>query len=192
MPTTKLIAALLCSLCLSESARAQACAQANEPPLAVLTKAALREASLEPARVRSLLHRARTAGILPEVTFHVGKGAYDSLRTTDVADPSVVSLDTLRFDVTVRFPLDRWIFNPQEVRVVEAAGRLVERRERLIEHIVSMWSERRRLGAGPTDAEKGGDRCVELTEILDALTGGALVPVRNHTQLSLPIPPSGR
>jgi hypothetical protein len=129
---------------------------------------------------------------LPEVTFHVGKGAYDSLRTTDVADPSVVSLDTLRFDVTVRFPLDRWIFNPQEVRVAEAAGRLVEHRERLIEHIVSLWSERRRLGTGPADAETARDRCLELTEILDALTGGALLTVGERTKLSLPVSPSRR
>jgi hypothetical protein len=188
MPTTKLLPALLCSLCIGEPALA--CARADEPPLAMLTNAALREAALEPARVRSLLKRARAAAMLPEVTFHVGKGAYDSLRTTDVADPSMVSLDTLRFDVTVRFPLDRWIFNPQEVRVAEAAGRLVEHRERLIEHVVSLWSERQRL---PAQAEpEAADRCVELTAILDALTGGALVPVRDRTQLSLPVAPSRR
>jgi hypothetical protein len=116
------------------------------------------------------------------------------LRTTTSATPDLVSLDTLRFDVTVRFPLDRWVFNPEEVRVAEAAGRLADRRARLLEHVAELWAERQRL-AGPTapradarteprpdaktDAQTDAARCTELTALIDALTGGALSSPRD-------------
>ena len=168
--------------------------------MAVLSSAALRVSALEPARIRSMLRRARVAALLPQVIVRVGRGAYDSVRNADSLDPTVLSSDTLRYDVTLRFSLDRLIFDAHELRAAEAAGRMAEHRVALLERIAILWSERRRLDAVPpplvstaTRVDATDDeRCTELTTQLDMLTGGALGGPNTVKAISLPGPPPRR
>ncbi len=155
---------------------APACARPDEPSLGALASAALRTASLDAERVRSLARRARGAAFLPQLIVRAGRGAYDATRDSATADPALTSSDTVRIDVTLRFSLDRWVYNPGELRVIEGAGRLAEHRLALLEHVAALWAERRQLARAPPgpDPAREADRCAELTAVLDALTGGAL------------------
>jgi hypothetical protein len=187
----------LCAWRCSPTEAFAACAAADEPPLTALTIAALRTASLEPARVRSLLRRARVSALLPQVTARVGRDSFDSVRDPDTLQPTLFSDTTLRWDVSVRLSLDRLIFDVHELRSVEAAGRLSEHRYALLERVAALWAERRQLGAAPAatalgeeaaTSESGVVRCAELTAVLDALTGGSLTSRAN----SLPRAPPRR
>jgi len=183
MDSSRLARALLfVALCLFEPVgRAAVCAGPDEPPLPTLEAAALRVAALEPGRVRSMISRARVSALLPQVIGRVGRGSYDSVRDADTLDPTSLSSDTLRWEVTVHLSLDRLIFDVHELRVAEAAGRLAEHRYALLERVAVLWSERRALQRGqeveadPTQHEVDTiDRCAQLTALLDSLTGGAL------------------
>jgi len=170
MPTRPLLVALLgaASVVLTPGTpAAAACADPAEPSLALLSRAALRLAALEPGRVLSMLRRARAAALLPQVTVRVGRGAYDSVRDADTLQPSNLSSDDFHWEVMARFSLDRLVFDMHELRAAEAAGRLTEHRLLLLERIAAAWSERREL------VERDA-RCEALTAILDAMTDGAL------------------
>ena len=188
-----------CTWVVPRRARA-ACTSSGEPSLAALSSAALRSSALEPARMRSLLRRARVAGLLPQVIVRVGRGAYDSVRNADSLDATMLSSDTLRYDITLRFSLDRLIFDAHELRAAEAAARMAEHRVALLERIAALWSERRRLDASPpalfstTSASDPTDdaRCTELTTQLDVLTGGALGSAAAEKSISLRTPPPRR
>jgi hypothetical protein len=156
------------------------CAVPGEPSLAILSRAALKTASLEPERVQSMLRRSRAAPFLPEVSVRVGRGAYASIRDADTLDPSIVTSDTFHWEVTARLSLDRWIFDQHELRAAESAGRLAEHRLRLLDRVSALWSERR--GLDTDDPE-----CEALSSLLDTLTGGALSRGK-----ALPRPPPRR
>lgn len=173
---------LFASLVLALPARAERCARPDEPSLGRLVGAALRSAALEPARVRGLLRRARASALLPDVTVRLGRGVYDSIRNPDALDPTVQSSDTFRYDVMIRFSLDRLIFDAHELHATEAAGRLVEQRARLTERVSGLWLERRRLEVA---TEEDAEACAQLGALLDVLTGGALWTVSGPT-FSLP------
>jgi hypothetical protein len=171
-----------------------ACLDSPSPSLPSTLAAALRTAALEPARVQSLLRRARVAGLLPQVTARVGKGAYMSVRDADTLDPSLFTSDTWTWEVMARWSLDRLVFDMHELRAAEAAGRLAEHRVLLLARIEEMWSERRALVAGTEPSADREARCAALTAILDALTGGLLLPAtaRSSDVKSLPRAPPRR
>jgi hypothetical protein len=178
---------LACIASCAAADRAHACATDDEPSLAQLSAAALRSAAIEPSRIRSLIARARRAALLPKVRLSAGRGGYDYIRNADTLEPSIVSSDTWRWEVDVIFSLDRLVFDPHELRAVEAAARVAERRVELLERVAELWAARRGLarvrpgppGSAPLEeaadqARSAEERCVELTVLLDALTDGAL------------------
>jgi hypothetical protein len=136
---------------------------------------ALRVAGLEPENIVSMRRRARVASVLPKLQARVGQGTYDYTRNPDSLDASVVSTQGWRFDISATFSLDHLVFNPYEPRVAEAAGRLLEHRIRLLDHVASTWAARRALDEGtPLDAismAAARDRCEQLTVLISALTG---------------------
>ena len=169
---------LVCCLATATDVTASAaapCTTPSEPSLHELSLRALTTAMLEPARVMSMMRRARVAAVLPHVQARVGRGQYDYTRNPDSLAPSTVATDGWRFDVSATFTLDRLVFSPYELRVAEAAGRLVEHRARLLEHIAQVWAARRALDQPHATDEPGAvsaaDRCEQLTVLLIALTG---------------------
>jgi hypothetical protein len=170
-------ALLFVSLFTAKAAMA-ACLDAPTPSLSTTLAAALHTSALEPERLQSLLRRARVAGLLPQVTARVGKGAYASVRDPDTLAPTIFSSDTWTWEVMARWSLDRLVFDMHELRAAEAAGRLAEHRALLLAHIEEMWSERRAIIAGTEPVADREARCEALTAVLDALAGELLAPTR--------------
>ncbi|MEO6950511.1 MAG: hypothetical protein ABI321_01755 [Polyangia bacterium] len=168
----------------------RACSFVDEPKLPVLLQRAIATAALEPGRTASMLRRARGAAALPRVQALVGKGRYDYIRNADSLAPTLVSSDTWRIELTATWQLDHLVFHPSEPRLVQASGRVAERRAQLVERVVDVWTQRRALDRpGPLDAA-AADRCEALTATLDLMTDGALSEGRAGPAgtISLPTP----
>lgn len=185
----RLVVALLV---ITHARPSRACSFVDEPKLPALLQRAVAAAALEPGRLASMLRRARGAAALPKVQGLVGKGRYDYIRNADSLDPTLVSSDTWRFEVTASWQLDHLVFHPSEPRLVEASGRVAERRAQLVDRVVDVWTERRALdGPGPLDPAKA-DRCEALTAVLDLMTGGALGGSRSPPDGTVTLPAPGR
>ena len=179
-------------LVITHARSSPACSFVDEPSLPSLLQRAVAAAALEPGRLASLLRRARAAAALPKVQGLVGKGRSDYIRNADSLDPTLVSSDTWRVEVTAAWQLDHLVFHPSEPRIIEASGRVAERRAQLVDRVVELWTERRALdGPGPVDAVKA-DRCEALTAVLDLMTGGALEGGRPSPDGTVSLPGSRR
>lgn len=163
---------------------------AADPPIDALRSAATALALAEPARVRSLLERARLAGWLPELRLRVDrrfarKESVD-LGGSDAAALSVtpVGIDSnndVRYEARATWDLGRILFNPDEIAAHAEALRTADVRRALETTVIRLYFERRRLKAESLAAdanEESGNmklelRIAEVEAELDALTGGA-------------------
>ncbi len=156
---------------------------ARDPTIEEVQRAALRQAELEPEQIRSLLSRVRWAGILPRVNATLSRGyARDEDLDREYQEMDELSLATdedLEFRVSLRWDLDRLIFDPQELRARREAAYQVRRRRELLLAVTRMYYELLLLRAQEVcgEAPPGDEvartlRIAELTALLDGLTGG--------------------
>ena len=179
---------LIALLVVAHAETSGACSFIEEPSLPLLLRRAVATAALEPERTISMLTRARAAAALPRLQALVGKGRYDNIRNADSLQPTLVSSDTWRFEVTATWSLDHLVFNPAEPRLVDVSGRLAERRAQVVDRVVDVWTQRRGLDRpGPVSA-LDADRCEALSAVLDMLTGGALTQGRAPAERSITLP----
>ncbi len=159
---------------------------AVDPTVEEVQRAALAEASLEPRRMRSLLSRVRWAGLLPRVDASLSRGY---ARDEDI-DRSFQELDELElatdqdleFRVSLRWDLDRLVFDPEELRARREATFQTQRRRELLLVVTGLYFELLLLRAQEQClASRAGEedlaqalRRAEIEASLDGLTGGLL------------------
>jgi hypothetical protein len=167
---------------IDEAARALS----KEPSLAELRQAALRQADADKAPTDRWKRGVRLSSILPtlKVGADSGQSRDESLdRYQD--DPDRWGADTERgfgADVSVQWKLDRLIFNTDELKVYDTLADRAVRRENLSTLLINVYFERKRLlleemllpPEDVGDALERQMRIEELTETIDALTGGLL------------------
>ena len=161
----------------------------GDPPVSVLRAAATALALAEPERARSLVARARWAGLLPEVrvrldrrfsrteSLDLGRSAADAF----VTPVGVDSINDMRYEWRATWDLGRIVFNPDEVGASTHALRMAEVRREIETVVIRLYFERRRLKAealasdatDTTPRVRGEIHIQELEAELDALTGGA-------------------
>jgi hypothetical protein len=156
----------------------------DEPTVDELMAAAAREAELRPERVRSWMTRARLAALAPRVTVGVDRkiGRDESLNV-DGGRVDISTGDNLGWKAEASWDLGQLIFSPDEMRVAREGLRLTDLRHDVLQHVVRLYFERRRLqvqgrlARAPEDPTAALDREVRIREIeasLDALTGGVM------------------
>src|SRR5256714_4666100 len=150
-----------------------------EPSVREIQHAAAAEASVQPERVRSWLHRASAAALLPTVRARVGRGLGELTR--DSNDRLIMTnTDDWRVEFEATWALDRLVFDRNELRASREGQRLSSHREELLTRIADLYYARRRLQVDAVlapDAPGAVDRALEieeLTAVLDGLSGGAL------------------
>jgi hypothetical protein len=158
----------------------------KEPSLAELRDAALRQADADKAPTDRWKRGVRLSSILPtlKVGADFGQSRDEALdRYQD--DPDRWGADTQRglgADVSLQWKLDRLVFNTDELKVYDTLADRAVRRENLSTLLINVYFERRRLQLeeillAPEDIGEALERRMridELTETIDALTGGLL------------------
>jgi hypothetical protein len=145
--------------------------------VAALQEAAVRRASLEPARMSSLLRRSRSAALLPKVRLRFTRGLYDYFEGIDSVSQSYsTSKDVWRFDVEANWSLDRLIFDRDELAASGEAAALSRRREELTSRVAELYFARKRelLLATEAPGPEGETHRLEAAKfeaILEGLTG---------------------
>ena len=159
---------------------------ATDPTIEEVQQAALRRAMLEPRRVRTALARVRSAGILPRVEASLDRGLSrdeDLDRSYEEMDDLNLATDQdLDFRVSLKWDLDRLVYDPQELRVRRDIATLAQRRRELLLAVTRMYYEllelrasellRRRVPQQSDEALERAIRIAELRALLDGLTGG--------------------
>jgi len=165
---------------------------ATDPTIDEVQRAALRQAALEPRRVHSLLGRLRWAAALPRVEVSLSRGferdedidrAYQELDELSLATD-----EDLDLRCTVRWDLDRLVYDPEELRASRQAADLSRRRRELLIAVTRLYyellllrAEQRSGGAvDPSDEIGRALRMAELRATLDGLTGGLLSRARQR------------
>jgi hypothetical protein len=167
---------------------------AADPPLEPLRRAASTLAAAEPARARSLVHRARWAALLPELRVRVDRrlGRTESVdlggsaTETTVAPVGVDTINDLRYECRATWDLSRLVFNPDELGAESQALRMADVRREVESLVIRLYFERRRLKAEAVASDATDMalrirldlRIEELEAELDALTGGAFSRLR--------------
>ena len=156
------------------------------PTIEEVQRAALEEAALEPQRIRSLLTRIRWAGLLPRVEASLSRGyARDEDIDRNYQEWDELELATdqdLEFRVSLRWDLDRLVFDPEELRARREAAYQTQRRRELLLVVTRLYFELLMLRASERcdgASEEGVDlgrtlRMAEIEALLDGLTGGLL------------------
>ena len=98
------------------------------------------------------------------------------MQSDDGGRTGVSSGDELGLDASVLFRLDRVVFSPEEVALVRAEQGLERERSSVVEAVVHLYYERRRLQlerdvAGAWSVARAV-RVAEIEALLDAFTGG--------------------
>jgi hypothetical protein len=155
----------------------------DEPTVHELMAAAEREAEARPERLRSWMSRARWAALAPRISAGVDRsfGRDESLDLQD-GGRDLSTDDDMGWHADASWELSHLIFSPDEMRVAREGMRLSELRQKVLESVVRLYFERRRLQvqgrlASGEDFSATLDREVRIREIeasLDALTGGAM------------------
>lgn len=156
-----------------------------EPTVEVLCQAAEREANVNPERARSWMWRARAAAWLPELTTRLDRGIqYDESIDTGPSGlkRSVDTDDDTGWRIQATWDLGRIVFEPNEISVAREGANQVELRARLLQEVVRLYFERRRLQiesllTADTPDERAVLREARIREIeaaIDVLTGGAM------------------
>jgi hypothetical protein len=137
----------------------------NAPTVAETIAAAYRAAGLDRDLTRSLVRRARVAGVVPWLTVRVGR---DANWQTD--DPAIDR--RMAFEVRATWRLDRLVFDGRELQVasIEAA----RRRERrvLASRVIRAYFSWRRATARAGGHVATRSQSLQAAAELDALTDG--------------------
>jgi outer membrane protein TolC len=165
---------------------------AQNPTIEQVQQRALEQARLEPRRTRRLASRVRWAGIFPRVEGSVSRG----LSRDEDLDRSFQEMDELSFAtdqdldfrLSLRWDLDRLVYDPEELRVHRQVATSAQRRRELLLSVTRMYYELLllRVQQELSPPEQGSDleravRIVELRSILDGLTGGLFSGERGST-----------
>jgi hypothetical protein len=175
---------------------------AADPPVSYVKNAATALAQAEPERARSLVARARWAGLLPDVRVRLDRRfarteSLDLGRADPTATPvGVDAVNDLRYEFRATWELSRVVFNPDEIGASAHALRMADVRREIESAVIRVYFERRRLKAealtsDATDTASGVRlelRIQELEAELDALSGGAFSRWRSSRNGD---PPSG-
>lgn len=157
-----------------------------DPTVEEVQRAALEQAALEPARMRSLLARLRWAAALPTVEVSVARGLErdeDLDRQYQEWDElSVTTDDDVDLRCAVRWDLDRLVYDPEELRAARGAADLSRRRRELLLAVTRLYYElvllraQEQLGAEePAEARlERALRMAEVRALLDGMTGGLM------------------
>lgn len=161
--------------------RARATAQAAEPTLEQVRRAALHYAGLAERPDRAWSRRTRLAGLLPVVTVRV---VHDTHRDEELSRSSTGAqrLDLsddqdTTLEARAVWRLDRLVFDESELRAAQASWRLHHERLALLAQVTSLYFQRRKLQLTAPATDPGRSALeqlalAELTAQLDALTGG--------------------
>ncbi|HEY4241085.1 MAG TPA: hypothetical protein VGM88_14785 [Kofleriaceae bacterium] len=123
---------------------------AQPPSVAQVLAVAYRTAGLDRDGTRSLIWRARLAGLVPWVTLRAGR---DESWTDD--DPTIGHSTTLEVRATWR--LDRLLFDGRELQVASSAAARRRERQRLARRVIRAYFTWRRTIASRA-ATRGGSR----------------------------------
>ncbi|MBK8170841.1 MAG: hypothetical protein IPK60_10935 [Sandaracinaceae bacterium] len=151
----------------------------REPTIDVVVAAAARQASVDPARARTLASRARMSGWIPTARLGMRRGIGQDLYAYQGAEIDRTNYSTanqLAFEALLYFRLDRLMFAREEGNLLREERALVAQRNELLRGVVHIYFERRRMQlerdmAGSEDLEHAM-RIAEATALLDAFTGG--------------------
>lgn len=157
---------------------------ATNPTIEQVQRSALKQATLEPRRARRLVSRVRCAGVLPRVEASVSRGlSRDEDLDRGFQEMDELSLATdqdLDFRLSVRWDLDRLVYDPEELRAHREVASSAQRRRELLLSVTRMYYELLLLRAqqemAPTTESEGNLerslRIIEIRAVLDGLTGG--------------------
>ncbi|MFW5920747.1 MAG: hypothetical protein ACOCUS_02815 [Polyangiales bacterium] len=152
----------------------------HEPGVDAVVDAALEAAGADPARARRLAQRARNSGWVPELRAGVRHGQGRDLSEREYVDGDRTNFSTddqLTVDGSLTFDLGRIVFASQEVSILREQRALRAERAEVIETVVRLYYERRRLQLerdllGARDLGHAM-RIAEAEAMLNAFTDGA-------------------
>ena len=152
----------------------------SEPSIEQVVRAATNAYKKQGANLASLADRARLRGLVPTLSVSARHGQALDLATsqTAVTDQLRVGTDRdLTLQAALTFELPRLVFAREEISVVRESRASSQQRQQVIEQVVALYFERRRLQL-QRDRSTSADvdlhlRIAELTALLDAFTGGA-------------------
>ena len=171
---------------------------ANEPSLFELRQAALALADADKAATDRWKRSVRASAVLPtlKVGGDYGVGRDEALdRYQDRPDRWGADTDRgFGVDVSMQWKLDRLVFNSDELKVYDSLADRAARRENLSAYLIGIYFERRRLqlesillpSSEPGEALTRRLRIEELSQIIDALTGGLLSRKINQSRTNRP------
>ncbi len=142
-------------------------ARIDAPPIAAVVATAYRAAGLEHDPGRSVVRRARLAGLLPWLT--VRSGSHTSWQ--EQAAPGIGRGTT--YEVRATWRLDRLVFDGRELQVAATSAARRRERRRLASRVIRAYFAWRRatMARSPVRAE-------EAAAELDAITNGWFTEVR--------------
>lgn len=157
----------------------------SEPNVSEVQKQATAYAAANPTLVDSWRARARKANWLPELRVVVSRDQstdVDNTTTSGTGDPraSTGSDERLDLDLSLKWKLDKLVYNPDEVKLRRETVAASRQRDVLVAEVTKLYFERRRaqvriLLDEHLDVEarvKQELKVAELTAYLDGLTGG--------------------
>jgi hypothetical protein len=151
----------------------------HEPAVADVQRAAARWVGAERSRARSWLARVRKAPWLPELRVRAQKGYEDDLLTNANGHTRATD-DDLTLELSLRWQLDRVVFDRNELYVSRESMLLAELRRDIVAEATRLYFQRRRVQVEllltPRDALRTRLRLMlqaeELAAELDGITGG--------------------
>jgi len=155
-------------------------AAGREPGAAQVVRMAVAAArESDPKRIRALARRARLSGLVPSLRVSADRGLKQDLQSSSTDDSERVAsalADDLTLQATLTFDLPRLVFASDEVRLLSVERWLTGDLRKLVEQVVHLYFERRRLVrelASSAVADPELELSIAETEaLLDALTEG--------------------
>ena len=133
-----------------------------------------------PRRTEALMRRARLSGLVPTLRLSADRGLQQDLSATSTVqtERQRESLaDDFSVQASLTFDLPRLVFASEEVRLLSIRRWLAQEKRKLIEDVVRLYFERRRLlrslAQGQGDDLALGEALGEVEALLDAFTDGA-------------------
>lgn len=157
----------------------------REPTIEEVQKSGCEYNRLNYKEYEAVINRSKLQYILPEIEAktHYGEGIDEGLQLKSV-DQSYAKYDIdsdkdIGITVTVKFNLNRLLYNNEEIKARYQFLRVIERRERFLNFITELYFKRRKLQISyiitpPQDPKEKLEMEIEfvrLTSILDAMTG---------------------